>query len=260
VSSPLNFHLAQYEGPLDLLLDLIRKQQINIYDIPIAQITSQYLEYMQQALELDIELSSEFVYMAATLIHIKSKLLLPRDPELDKIAPEEDPRKELVERLIEHERFKNAAEMLQQKRVIEEAVWSNPQIEQFLAEDEGPGLAVTIFDLVKTFQGVLERAMNRPTYDIGKESVSVPEMIQFLRVQLTRSRKETLSATQLFERQRTRRAMICLFLAMLEMVRRQKVELTQGEAFGDIGLRRGSAFDREAESAEDFATVEEEYH
>ena len=102
--------------------------------------------------------------------------------------------------------------------------------------------------------------MNRPTYDIGKESVSVPEMIQFLRVQLTRSRKETLSATQLFERQRTRRAMICLFLAMLEMVRRQKVELTQGEAFGDIGLRRGSAFDREAESAEDFATVEEEYH
>jgi segregation and condensation protein A len=104
VSSPLNFHVAQYEGPLDLLLDLIRKQQINIYDIPIAQITAQYLEYMQKAMELDIELSSEFVYMAATLIHIKSRLLLPRDPELEKISPEEDPRKELVERLIEHER------------------------------------------------------------------------------------------------------------------------------------------------------------
>src|SRR5436853_1877883 len=90
-----------YEGPLDLLLDLIRKQQINIYDIPIARITAQYLEYMQQAAELDIELSSEFVFMAATLIHIKSKLLLPRDPELDKLSPEEDPRKELVERLIQ---------------------------------------------------------------------------------------------------------------------------------------------------------------
>src|SRR5438309_3717930 len=96
VSLPLNFHLAQYEGPLDLLLDLIRKQQINIYDIPIAQITAQYLEYMQQAVNLDIELSSEFVFMAATLIHIKSRLLLPRDPELDKLSPEEDPRKELV--------------------------------------------------------------------------------------------------------------------------------------------------------------------
>ncbi len=143
MSTPLNFYLEQYEGPLDLLLDLIRKQQINIYDIPIAQITTQYLDYMQKAMELDIEISSEFVYMAATLIHIKSKLLLPRDPELDKIAPEEDPRQELVDRLLEHERFKNAAEMLQQKRVIEEAVWSNPQIEQFLAEDEGPGLAVT---------------------------------------------------------------------------------------------------------------------
>ena len=127
MSSALNFHLEQYEGPLDLLLDLIRKQQINIYDIPIAQITAQYLEYMQKAMELDIELSSEFVYMAATLIHIKSKLLLPRDPELDKISPGRRSTSELVERLIEHERFKNAAEMLQQKRVMEDAIWSNPQ-------------------------------------------------------------------------------------------------------------------------------------
>src|SRR3984957_608015 len=132
VSSPLNFHLEHYDGPLDLLLDLVRKQQINIYDIPIAQITAQYLEFMQRALEMDVELSAEFVYMAATLIHIKSKLLLPRDPELDKLMPEEDPRKELVDRLLEHERFKSAAEMLHQKRVIEEAVWSNPQIEKFI--------------------------------------------------------------------------------------------------------------------------------
>src|SRR5450755_2471015 len=110
-SPPLNFHLEHYDGPLDLLLDLIRKQQINIYDIPIAKITSQYLEYMNQAIAMDFELSAEFVYMAATLIHIKSRLLLPRDPELEKISPEEDPRRELVDRLLEHERFKNAAEM-----------------------------------------------------------------------------------------------------------------------------------------------------
>src|ERR1700744_4251971 len=133
VASSLNFHLEKYDGPLDLLLDLIRKQEINIYDIPIARITQQYLEYMQRATEMNIELSSEFVLMAATLIHIKSRMLLPRDPELDKLLPEEDPRKELVDRLLEHERFKSAAEMLQQKRVIEEAVWSNPQIAEFRA-------------------------------------------------------------------------------------------------------------------------------
>ncbi len=244
-----------------MLLDLIRKQQINIYDIPIAQITGQYLAYMHKAMELDIELSSDFVYMSATLIHIKSRLLLPRDPELEKISPEDDPRKELVERLIEHERFKNAAEMLQQKRVIEEAVWSNPQIEAFLADDEGPVLAVSIFDLVKTFEGVMARVKQRPTYEIGNDSVSVPEMIDFLRDQLGRSRRqELLSATELFEKQSSSRAMICLFLAILELVKRQAIELTQGEAFGDIGLRRGLDFDLVSVSSEDLATVEQEYH
>jgi segregation and condensation protein A len=255
----LNFHLEQYEGPLDLLLDLIRKQQINIYDIPIARITAQYLEFMQRAMELDIELSSEFVYMAATLIHIKSRLLLPTDPELEKISPEEDPRKELVDRLIEHERFKNAAEMLHQKRVIEEAIWSNPQIGQFLSEDEGPALAATIFDLVRTFQRVLDRAKDRPLYEVGKEDVSIPEMIDFLRQHLSSPRNQPLSATELLEAQRSRRAMICLFLAILELVKRQAIELTQGEAFGDIGLCRGSGFDESGESDQDLATVEQEY-
>jgi segregation and condensation protein A len=259
VSFPLSFQLDQYEGPLDLLLDLIRKQQINIYDIPIAQITSQYLDYMQKALELDIELGSEFVYTAATLIHIKSKMLLPQDPELDKISPAEDPRKELVDRLLEHERFRNAAEMLQQKRVIEEALWSNPHIDQFLSEDEQPSLAVTIFDLVRTFQGVLERAKNRPTYEVNSEEVSIADMIHYLQHQLGRSRQQPISAIQLFERQRTRRAMICLFLAILELVKGHAVELTQSEAFGDIDLVRGSGFEESQQSVHDLATVEKEY-
>jgi segregation and condensation protein A len=259
VSSLLNFHLAQYEGPLDLLLDLIRKQQINIYDIPIAQITAQYLEYMQQAAELDIELSSEFVFMAATLIHIKSRLLLPRDPELERLSPEEDPRKELVERLIQHQQFKNAAEMLQQKRLIEDAVWSNPQMQVFLSDGESRELAVTIFDLVKTFQGVLERAKKRPFYELGKENVSVPEMIDYLRRQLESERRmEKLSVTRLFDQQRTRRAMICLFLAILELVKRHSVELVQEQLFGDIELRRGYRFD-EPQDAQEYAEVAEEY-
>lgn len=258
-SLPLNFHLEQYEGPLDLLLDLIRKQEIDIYDIPIARITAQYFEYIERAAEMDVELSSEFVYMAATLIHIKSRMLLPRDPELEKIAPEDDPRKELVERLLEHERFKTAAEMLQQKRVVEEAVWSNPQIQQFISDEDSPGLAVTLFDLVKTFQQVLDRAKNRPVFEIGKEDVSVPDMIQYLGKLLQQKRKGPLSATELFERQRSRRAMICLFLAILELVKRQAVALTQADAFGDIGLEAGPALDEAIGSEEQLSAIEQEY-
>jgi segregation and condensation protein A len=259
VSSPLNFQLEQYEGPLDLLLDLIKKQQINIYDIPIARITAQYMEYMNQAAALDMELGAEFVYMAATLIHIKSKMLLPRDPELDKIAPEEDPRNELVERLLEHEKYKNAAEMLQQKRMVEEAAWSNPRMREFLSEDEAPGLAVTLFDLVQTFQSVLERAKNRPIYDVGKDDVTVPDMIRFVRSVLERApRAKKFSVTELFEQQRSRRAMICLFLALLELVKRQAVTLEQAEAFGDIAIRRSATFS-EAFQSDTVEAVEEEY-
>jgi segregation and condensation protein A len=255
VSSSLNFHLEHYEGPLDLLLDLIRKQEINIYDIPIAQITTQYLEFMQRAIEMDIELSAEFVYMAATLIHIKSKMLLPRDPELDKLLPEEDPRKELVERLLEHERFKSAAEMLQQKRVIEEAVWSNPQIAQFRAEDDNPGIAVTLFDLVKTFQSVLDRAKERPVYEVSGEDVSVPDMIRHLRDIFGKKDAAPVSARELFERQRSRRAMICLFLAVLEMVKLQAIGLVQTDAFGEIGLRRLKGFDAAFASEQAIAAI-----
>jgi segregation and condensation protein A len=259
-SSPLNVHLEQYDGPLDLLLDLIRKQQVDIYDIPIARITAQYLEYMQQAMDLDMELGAEFVYMAATLIHIKSRLLLPKDPELERMDAEGDPRQELVDRLLEHERFKSAAEMLQQQRMIEEAVWSNPQMEQFLSESGEPGLAVTLIDLVKTLQQVLDRAKDRPLYSVDKEEVSVSEMIQYLRDALAGSpRGEPLSARLLFERQTSRRAMICLFLAVLELVKRQAVVLVQKEAFGEIALRRHRRFDEVFAAEETLAAIEEEY-
>jgi segregation and condensation protein A len=262
VSAPLNFHLEHYDGPLDLLLDLIRKQEIDIYNIPIAQITAQYLEYMQRATEMNVELSAEFIYMAATLIHIKSKMLLPRDPALQELIPEEDPRKELVDRLLEHERFKSAAEMLHQKRVIEEAVWSNPQIAEFRSEEGAdPGLAVTLFDLVKTFQGVLERIKSRPTYEVNKEEVSVPDMIQYLhRVFEDTRRADSVSARELFERQKSRRAMICLFLAMLELVKVQAIGLVQQEGFGEIGLKRLKSFETAFASGEEMAAIDEGYN
>lgn len=260
MSSPLNVQLEHYEGPLDLLLDLIRKQQINIHDIPIAKITQQYLDYMQRAAELDIELSAEFVYMAATLIHIKSRMLLPRDPELEKLDPEGDPRRELVDRLIEYERFKSAAAMLQEKRLIEEAIWSVPRIQQFQSEDDGPGLDVSLFDLVKTFEQVLERAKSRPMYEVTREDVSVPDMLLFLKRTLEASpRGKPVPVVPLFERQRSRRAMVCLFLAILEMVRLQAVRLTQKESFGEIHIQRDRGFDELVVSEERAAEIEKDY-
>lgn len=244
------------------MLDLIRKNQIPISDIPIARITSQYLAYMEQATRLDIELGSEFVYMAATLVHIKSKMLLPTDPELQAIEPEDDPRTELVNRLQEHERYKNAAEMLQQKRLLEEAVWSNPQIRQFLTEDEviNPGLDVSLFDLVKTFQMVLERAKSRPTYGVEKEDVTVQDMIRLVRNLLAGVPKgASISVVGLFEQQGSRRAMLCLFLALLELVKRQAVVLQQSEAFGDILIQAGEKKEDVPESESELAAVEGEY-
>jgi segregation and condensation protein A len=197
--------------------------------------------------------------MAATLIHIKSKMLLPVDPELQKIAPEDDPRQELVNRLLEHEKFKNAAQMLQQKRLVEENVWSNPQIAQYLAEEEDPGLAVTLFDLVKAFGEILDRAKNRPVYEIAEADVSVPDMVLRLSSLLRHCTVgEALPILPLFERQRSVRAMIAMFLAVLELVRRQAVALVQSEAFGEIALRKRPEFE-EALAGEDPMQVDKDY-
>jgi segregation and condensation protein A len=260
VSSPLNVHLERYDGPLDLLLDLIRKQQIDIKDIPIATITSQYLAYMEKARELDIDLGAEFVYMAATLIHIKSRMLLPRDPELAKDNPEEDPRQELVEKLLEHEKFKTAAEMLQQKRMIEENVWSNPQMAQFTSTDEDPGLAITLFDLVKAFGELLERAKNRPVYEVSEEETTVGKMIVRLKSLFVEAGEgEPVYIMRVFAEQRTRRAMITLFLAVLELVKQQAVLVAQTDLFGEIVLRRHRMFDAVFAADQPTIELEKEY-
>ncbi len=261
VPSPLNVHLEQYDGPLDLLLDLIRKQQIDIHDIPIAKITAQYLEYMERAAELNIDLGAEFVYMAATLIHIKSRMLLPRDPALAEMdGEEEDPRTELVNRLLEHEKFRNAAEMLKQKRLLEEASWSNPALEEFLADDEGPGLAVSLFDLVKTLQAVLDRAKSRPMYEVEPDDVSVPDMMMYLHALLRdKPRNEMIPVVPLFEQQKSRRAIICLFLAILELVKLQAVAVVQKEAFGEMAIRKGREFDNVLATEEFLSAIQEGY-
>src|SRR5438132_10584030 len=167
-----------YDGPLDLLLDLIRKQDIDIYDIPIGKITAQFLTYVEGIKQLDVDVAAEFIYMASLLIHIKSKMLLPRDPD----APAEDqgdPRDELVQRLLEHEKFKNAAQMLLQKQHLEEAVCSNPNLKEF-KDDEGtePEMAADVVDLARTFQKIIDRAKSRPIVQIDDDAVTVGQMIE----------------------------------------------------------------------------------
>jgi segregation and condensation protein A len=231
-----------YEGPLDLLLDLIRKQDIDIYDIPIAKITAQYLAYVEKIRDLDVNIAAEFIYMAAVLIHIKSKMLLPRDPLA---APEEqeDPRGELVNRLLEHEKFKSAAQMLLQKQQIEDAVLSNPSLKEFM-DDEGtePEIAADVIDLVKTFQQVLERVRTRPVLNVNEETVTVAQMIDYLRRRLSLEDRP-IRLKQLLMKVQSRQALVCMFLALLELVRLQAIQVRQDKLFGEIAVRKHTHFE-----------------
>src|SRR6266496_3065946 len=230
-----------YEGPLDLLLALIRKQDIDIYDIPIARITAQYLAYVETLRELDVNVAAEFIYMAAVLIHIKSKMLLPRDP--DAPAAEDDPRSELVNRLLEHEKFKSAAQMLLQKQQIEDAVLSNPSLKEFMeAEGTEPEIAADVIDLVKTFQQVLERVRTRPILNVDEETVTVGQMIDYLRRRLSLEDRP-IRLKQLLIRVPSRQALVCMFLALLEMVRLQAIQVRQEKLFGEIAVRKHTHFD-----------------
>ena len=232
-----------YEGPLDLLLDLIRKQDINIYDIPIAKITGQYLAYVERIRQLDVNVASEFIYMAAVLIHIKSKMLLPRDP----LAPAdalEDPRTELVNRLLEHEKFKSAAQMLLQKQQIEDAVLTNPSIKEFMdAEGTEPEMAADVIDLVKTFQSILERARTRPILEVDEETITVGQMIQYLHKRLS-IEDRPIRLKQMLRNLPSRPALVCMFLALLELVRLQAIQVRQDHVFGEVLVRKHTHFEQ----------------
>ena len=231
-----------YEGPLDLLLALIRSQDIDIYAIPIARITAQYLAYVEKLRELDVNVAAEFIYMAAVLIHIKSKMLLPRDPAAASEA-QEDPRAELVNRLIEHEKFRSAAQMLLQKQQIEDAVRTNPAIREFMdAEGTEPEIAADVIDLVKTFHQIIERVRSRPLLQVDEETVTIAQMIDYLRRRLSLEDRP-IRLKQLLANIESRQALVCMFLALLEMVRLQAVQLRQDRLFGEILLRKHVGFE-----------------
>lgn len=233
--------LEIYEGPLDLLIDLIRKQQINIYDIPIARITSQYLDYLHILEELNIDVAGEFILMAATLIYIKSRTLLPPDPS----APpeeQEDPRLDLVHRLLEHEQFRNAAEMLQSKRMVEDAMWSKPGIGEFAEAEDEPGLAVSTFDLISVFREILERAKSQPSLNLRREQVTVRQMIEYVR-EVLKSNPHPIRLDDLASGFVTRQALIALFIALLELVRMRAIRLRQKDLFSPINVQRSQHFE-----------------
>ena len=241
--SPFSIVVGQvYDGPLDLLLDLIRKQDIDIYDIPIAKITAQFLAYVNQLKAGDMDVAGEFIYTASLLIHIKSKMLLPRAAS-DAEEAAEDPRRELVERLLEHERFKNAAQMLQQKQMLEAATWTNPGVREFKDDAAAePEIAADTDDLVRIFRDILERARKRPVINVDEDSVTVGQMIQFLARRLTMDDKP-VALHRLLSHTQSERALIAMFLALLELVRLQAILLRQDRAFSEIFIKKHTGFD-----------------
>src|SRR5215472_10664667 len=259
MASPYKINIPLFEGPLDLLLDLIKKQEMNIHDIQIAKITSQYLAYLHQLEVQNIDVSAEFIYMAATLIYIKSKMLLPPDPLASLEEQAADPREELVQRLIEHEKFKNAAQLLYQKQQIEENVWSKP--DKSLYHDEGTEgeLVVSLVDLVRVFQQVLERRKEITRIELRHEQFTVAQMIAQMRAQIIASAENAVNLIQFFEACPSRHAMIVAFLAVLEMVKLQAVALVQEKMFGEILVRKGKAFDLVFDEHGAIRMVDEEY-
>src|ERR1700704_6665105 len=211
MATPYKINIPMYEGPLDLLLDLIKQQKMNIHDIQISKITAQYLDYLHKLEELDVDVSSEFIYMAATLIYIKSKMLLPPDP-LAGPEESEDPRADLVHRLVEHEKFKSAAQLLHQRQQIEENVWSKPDRSLYEGKEVEGELIVSLVDLVKVFQQVLERRKEVVKIDLRHDQFTVAQMMELLRQQLVTA-DEGIHLITFFESCASPHAMILALLA-----------------------------------------------
>jgi segregation and condensation protein A len=226
--------LERFEGPLDLLLHLIKKNEVSIYDIPIALITEQYLAYLGLMQELNLDVASEFLVTAATLIHIKSRQLLPRPETAEELAGEEiDPRDALVQRLLDHQRFKAAAELLHERETLRNAQWTRPdaRIEAIAGEDVEPELDVDLFGLLAAFRRVLERTKAQPVVPLPPEQISIEQRIEQLLERL--DRVEACGFEDLFDDVATRGELIVTFLALLEMIRLKLVRAFQ-QASGPI--------------------------
>ena len=228
-----SFRLNEFEGPLDLLLFLIKKNEINIYDIPIAQITEQYLEYLSAAPELDLDEMAEFQVMAATLLLIKSRMLLP--VEVDDGDDDEDPRQELVERLIEYQKYKKLSALMEEKEREAEWVIERKRLQpQLPFEDEGLWEKADVWDLLKMFSTLTSGLTKERIYDLYEE-VTVNEKITLL-FEILEDRSECL-LTDLVIRSSSIMDFVCAFFALLELVKQRMVLVFQNRLFGDIIIR-----------------------
>ena len=230
----LKIKLGEFAGPLDLLLYLIKQEQANIFDIPIAKITDEYLRFIRIMKSLDIAVAADFVVMAAHLIEIKSRMLLPRDPAADGDEDEiEDPRKELVDRLLEYEKYKSAAQMLYERSTIEQAVFPRGPIE---SDDNNAEISATVFDLLTVFQKIMVGMKDKIQMEIQREEISLADMIRTLKKRILEAGE--LSLATFFEEMHTRRELVTAFIAVLEIVRTESVKLLQSSTFGDIILKK----------------------
>jgi segregation and condensation protein A len=234
---------GEFEGPLDLLLELVRRNQVSLESMPIAEITSQYLEYIREAQRMSVDLGADFVYMAATLIQIKSRLLLPRDPSLERDVDPADTPEGLIARLSEHAQAKAAAEMLRTKLEVEQTVWSRPALESgfpvtpdLLLSDGAPRTA-TLADLIDTLGEALRRVRNHTTIAVELDQITVEDRIEWLSQQFA-GKARPLRMTELFRQQPSQSARCCLFLGILEMGRHGNLRIEQTEPFGEVTVGR----------------------
>src|SRR3954464_6610411 len=225
--------LQNFEGPLDLLLHLIKTNEVSIYDIPIARITQQYIDYIDLMQDLNLDVAGEFLVMAATLIHIKSRMLLPR-PDPAQEDPEEDPRDALMRRLLEHQKFKAAAELLHERETLRSAQWTRPDgpIAEIAGEPPEPEVEVDLFSLISAFKAVVERAKARPKVYLPAEQMPIEERIEQLLARL--SETEACGFGDLFEDVQTRSGLVVTFLALLEMIRLKLIRVFQTGVIGPI--------------------------
>jgi segregation and condensation protein A len=231
-NSGITIRLDAFEGPLDLLLHMIKKEEIDIWNIPIAHITEQYLQYLQIMKDLNINVAGEWLMMAATLIYIKSRMLVPQEKAEEALPEEEDPRNELVYQLLEHQKFKNAAEMLYTREEVENAIWNKPPAD--VLEDGNEVVAVTLFDLLRAFSEVVQRFESQRVLEVDQEEVTIEQKIQDIRSRFLIHDKMLFSS--FFGEARSKRHLIVIFLALLELVRMHEVWLYQKKAFEEIQI------------------------
>ena len=232
--SGVYFRLPVFEGPLDLLLHLIRNQKIEIYDIPIVQITKQYMEYIKIMEELDLEIAGDFLVMAATLIHIKSRVLLPPDEE-EMEESLEDPRAELVQRLLEYQSYQDSSTHLRKREDIWKNVFQRPATDRdsFEFEEEPTLIDANVFDLISAFRKLLEKAPEQ-TLEITRETLTVSDRINFILERL--ENEDGIRFEDLFKEGFTKVTLIVTFLALLELVRLGLSKIYQEKSFGQIWI------------------------